>query len=197
MNNQHQKKLNPKELDAKKNMVIQKYQELQSQLLHSANKDYQRMKSDPTIKGPVWNERIFNEKLQQICYNVAWMIFAQVNQENNTEHIIDLTCQETQDAQAITKQKIYDLGKSMRMKPQAYGEDQVLTILFQDDHVVALEDEHERHKPDGELQLENAILFTVRDELNLDHFFIPEHNTLLVRINHSTLDNEVLRDGGV
>ena len=66
------------------------------------------------------------------------MIFAHVNQNNNTEQIIDLSCLDTQDAQAITKQKIYDLAKAMRMSPQAYGEDQVVAIHYEYDHVIAI-----------------------------------------------------------
>ena len=51
------------------------------------------------------------EEVSQICYNVAWMIFDEVNAENNTEELIDLSCLlEVSDAQAIIKQKIYDLG---------------------------------------------------------------------------------------
>ena len=32
------------------------------------------------------------------------------------------------------------MGKAMRMKPQSYGEDSVIAVIYQDDHVVALED---------------------------------------------------------
>ena len=47
---------------------------------------------------------------------------------------------------------------------------------------------------DAELSFDNAIVSTVRDELGLDHYFAPLFRTVLVRINHETLDNEVLRD---
>lgn len=84
----------------------------------------------------------------------------------------------------------------MRLKPQAYAEDQVLVVHYQDDHVVAIEDERNKGRPDGELQIDNALIFTIRDELSLDHYFVPEHNVVLVRINHATFDNEVLKYGG-
>ena len=121
--------LSDSELKIKKDMVICKYQELQANLLQSANYDYHKMKTDPSYRGHKWSEGEFQAKIQQICHNVAWMVFAQVNQDNNTEQLIDLSCLETEDAQAITKQKIYDLGKSMRMKPNSYAEDQVLVII--------------------------------------------------------------------
>ena len=79
------------------------------------------------------------------------MTFAQVNQYNDTEQIIDLSCLDTQDAQAITKQKIYDLGKAMRMSPQSFGQDQVLTVLYQNDHVVVIEDQLSTKAQDEEL----------------------------------------------
>ena len=62
--------------------------------------------------------------------------------------------------------------------------------------MVVVEDRYSTKVQDEELHMENAILFTVRDELNLDHYFIPERNVLLIRINHGTLENEMLRDDG-
>ena len=61
------------------------------------------MKNDANYQGEIWSERQFNQKLQSICHNVSWMIFADVNKGNDTEKLIDLTCLETSDAQAITK----------------------------------------------------------------------------------------------
>ena len=52
--------------------------------------------------------------LQQINYDVAWQIFDDVNENNDTEKVVDLNCLDVMDAQAITKQKIYDLGKLIR-----------------------------------------------------------------------------------
>ena len=46
----------------------------------------------------------------------------------------------------------------------------------------------------GKAPLKNAILETVRGELGLDHYYISQSRTILVRINYFTLDNEVLSD---
>lgn len=39
----------------------------------------------------------------EINYDVAWMIFDEVNKENDTLSLIDLSCLSVFDAQAITK----------------------------------------------------------------------------------------------
>ena len=41
--------------------------------------------------------------LQHINYDVAWQIYDEVNEFNNTDEIIDLNCLEVMDAQAIAK----------------------------------------------------------------------------------------------
>ena len=46
----------------------------------------------------------------------------------------------------------------------------------------------------GRAPLKNAILEMVRSELKLDHYYISQTRTILVRVNYDTLDNEVLRD---
>lgn len=161
-------------------------------LLQAAHRDHNQKLNSSSYRGPLMSADEFQEKLQQICYNVAWMVFGEVNVENDTESIVDLSCLETPDAQAITKQKIYDLGKAMRLNKGMYGTDEVLAVLYSDEHVVAIEQGGAGE--DAELAFENAILSTVRDELQLDHFHSPQDRTILVRINHSTLDNEVLRD---
>ena len=50
----------------------------------------------------------------QINYDIAWMVFDEVNKENDTLSLVDLTCLSVFDAQAITKQKIYDVALMKR-----------------------------------------------------------------------------------
>ena len=68
------------------------------------------------------------------------MIFGEVNAENNSELLIDLACLESQDAQAICKQKIYDLGKALRENQSMHGTDEVLAIIYSEDHVIPYEE---------------------------------------------------------
>lgn len=56
----------------------------------------------------------YKDQIMEINYDVAWMIFDEVNKENDTLSLIDLSCLSVFDAQAITKQKIYDLGMFIR-----------------------------------------------------------------------------------
>ena len=46
----------------------------------------------------------------------------------------------------------------------------------------------------GKTPLKNSILETVRNELQLDHYYVAQTRTILVRVNYETLDNDVLRD---
>ena len=47
---------------------------------------------------------------QQINYDIAWQIFDEVNQYFDVDKYIDLNCLDLIDAQAICKQKIYDVA---------------------------------------------------------------------------------------
>ena len=46
----------------------------------------------------------------------------------------------------------------------------------------------------GKAPLRNAVLETIRSELGLDHYYISQTRTILVRINFETLSNEILND---
>ena len=155
------------ELKVKCDVLVQKYEEIRAQLQQEANKEYYQSKNSPND-----NERIgydqFQEMLQQINYDVAWQIFDEVNEYNDVEQIVDLNCLDIMDAQAITKQKIYDLGKSIRdrnphFNPHYSSEpfelDQVLCITCGENHMVKIEDDL------GKAPLKNSILETVRNEL--------------------------------
>ena len=79
---------------------------------------------------------------------------------NDTLQIIDLNCQEIDDARAITKQKIYDLAQYIHKSGSK--KEFVFVIACADDHMV-----------DSRYGANNAILETVGNELSLDHYFIP------------------------
>lgn len=75
----------------KNDYVIQKYEDIRGQLQKEINKEYysSMKKADP-------EERItyeqYQEMLQHINYDVAWQIFDEVNENNDTEKLIDLNC---------------------------------------------------------------------------------------------------------
>lgn len=165
--------LSDSELQKKCSIVSEKYEDLKRNLLYTANQDHKRALADVNYHGPILTDEEFNDKLQQICHNVAWMIFGDVNSRNNTEQVIDLACLETLDAQAIVKMKIYDLAKAIRENPQEYDADEVLSIVYSDDHVVPYEDDQFTVGGGSDLQFYNAILSTVSEELGLDHFYVP------------------------
>lgn len=59
---------------------------------------------------PALLNREFMAAGDQIKQEVAWQIFEEVNQFNDTSRFIDLSCLESKDAMMIAKQKIIDLA---------------------------------------------------------------------------------------
>ena len=72
-----------------------------------------------------------------MTYDLAWQHFDEVNAENDTERLIDIAGLSNLDAEAIVKQKIYDLGQMVRSMPinQAKAEEKVLVIVCSEDHL--------------------------------------------------------------
>lgn len=140
---------------------------------------------------------------QQINYDIAWQIFDEVNQYNDTDKFIDLNCLELSDARAITKQKIYDVAvllkdnkasqaqfdgpfESKNLKTQNVI---ILTILTGEEHV-----EQQYHNGNSRIDHMNGILDTVKNELKMDHQYIAQQKLILVRVDQETLNNSVLND---
>ena len=71
------------------------------------------------------------------------------------------------------------------------GIDLVLTIQCGDNHLAQLQTDA-NNNPTGPIQ--NGILDTVRNELNMDQYHISQSKTIFVRINEATLDNSVLNE---
>lgn len=100
---------------------------------------------------------------------------------------MDLSCLDFNDAIAITKQKVYDLAKhvSMRNPKNAFNHtdgNYVLNIKCADDHVILMENEQGKEVP------KNGILDMIRNDMNLDHHYIPSSLTILVRVTYQTLN---------
>ena len=75
-------------------------------------------------------EQEYEYRKQEICQNVAWQIFEEVNEQNDTLRHIDVNCLEADDAIAIMKAKIYDLAcEAQKYQP---GSDFVLNVLYAD-----------------------------------------------------------------
>ena len=74
--------------------------------------------------------------MQQVSYDVAWHLFDEVNQGNDIEVLVDLACLSVLDAEAIVKQKLYDLGRTCRANGQeAKYDEYVLVVACADEHL--------------------------------------------------------------
>ena len=88
--------------------ILQRFEDVRASLQQEIDQEYQQngMKSN--------EEKItfeqYSEMKQQINYDVAWQIFDEVNKYYDVSKYIDLNCLDLVDAQAVTKQKIYDVA---------------------------------------------------------------------------------------
>ena len=124
---------------------------------------------------------------QKIKFDVAWKIFDEINQINDTLKHIDLGCLDFHDAIAITKQKIYDLARyiAVRNPKNALNHicnNYIINIKCADDHMIMMENEY------GNDVLKNGIVEMVKNELGLDYYYIAMNRTILVRVDDMTID---------
>jgi hypothetical protein len=127
---------------------------------------------------------------QRIKFDVAWQIFDEVNEENDTSKHIDLSCLHYTDAIAITKQKIFELarGVSQNFKPKNQAYDFVMNIKCAEDHLITMEDEY------GRSPLKNCIYEMVKNELGIMHYYIGATKTVLIHVDHKTINIPMFRD---
>lgn len=181
--------------NTKRNEIIKKFVELKNNLINEANREYQQ--NHGRIGGEQVSDEQYEEIMLQINYDIAWQIFDEVNQMNDTFVLIDLTCLDTMDAQAVTKQKIYDLAQVVQQETQDHNipgmNDHVLCVVCTDEHFYK-ELKGDSGKNTAAAPLKNGILEMVKGELKLDHYYISQSKTILIRVNIDTLSNPILKD---
>ena len=172
--------------------IIRKFEDLKDELEKEVNIEYQESMKKPQNDQISYEE--FEEMLQQINYDIAWKIYDEVNQYNEQDQVIDLNCLDIQDAQAILKHKLCDLGKAIRegqiLEPgEGPQDDHVLCVVCSEDHFKKVGNKQGVNKA-----LKNMILEMVRNELQIDHFYRAQTRTIFIRVNMHTLDNPVLKE---
>lgn len=185
----------------------------------------------------------YNDRKQEVRWEIAWDIFDAINERQglNTQFEIDLNELDVEEAQAISKQKIYDIAENAKKEQIEMNlprsRDFVLAILCADNHFDSRggngkfgrdggdqtigtpftqisEDMSENNAfpmqknenssqflkqqsgmtPQQGRYTVNLILHMIQQELKLDHHYIGDLQTVLVRINGQTSDNSVLAD---
>jgi len=85
---------------------------------------------------------------------------------NDTFVLIDLTCLDTMDAQAVTKQKIYDLAQVVMQETREHSipglNDHVLCVVCTDEHFYR---QMVDNRASTTAPLKNGILEMVKNEL--------------------------------
>ena len=86
----------------------------------------------------------YEEAKQEIHWDIAWQVFDEVNEYNDTEKIIDLNCLDFDDSIAICKQKIFDIAQEVNKNYQGF--DQVLNIQCSNNQMVQSTDPYDGRK---------------------------------------------------
>ena len=78
---------------------------------------------------------------QQINYDIAWQTFDEVNKFFDVDKFVDLNCLDLIDAQAILKQKIYDVAMLLQEstpmgQEKNWDGNRVLIVQCGDNHLV-------------------------------------------------------------
>lgn len=89
-----------------------KYEEVRDNLQLEVDKEYQNHRFKKNEEQITFEQ--YQEMKQQINYDIAWQIFDEVNQNVDIDRYIDLNCLDLIDAQAITRQKIFDVASLIR-----------------------------------------------------------------------------------
>ena len=92
-------------------MTRKKFQKIQDQEFGNLDEEYKASKRYRDAGEGIMSEEEYQERAQQIHWDIAWEIFDHINKKNDTERYIDLGALDLEDAIAITKQKIYDLAQ--------------------------------------------------------------------------------------
>lgn len=101
------------------------------------------------------------------------------------------------EAIAITKQKIYDLAQiayqekleAYEMGKQISKRNHVLAILCGDDHIITVgNNSYDRGTA------RNEVLDMIKNELELDIFYLHNNKVILIRIDQDTINNPVLSE---
>lgn len=186
--------LSPQDLHRKRLQVTQKYEESRNTKILIMRQEFAKDNDIALIEKDENMMLDYQEQIMQINYDIAWMIFDEVNKENDTLSLIDLSCLSVFDACAITKQKIFDLAMFIREKQQenqAKKIERILTVVCANNHIV-------KRVADTSLGLksktysENEVLKMIQQELQMDNFYFEKTLTILVRVNTYTLEIPVL-----
>lgn len=146
----------------------------------------------------------------RIEWDVAWRIFDHVNENNDTDNVIDLNCLDINEAQNITKQCIIEVAQKKYSAKGSYGSSllcmgsptyagsrgkgnngnhHLLSILCASDHYA-----FEKKYAGGPSRKKNEILKMIEDELLLEHYYVEGKQTIVVKIDADTMENPVLKD---
>ena len=131
-----------------------------------------------------------------IDQDIAIKTFNEVNQFNDINKVIDLNCLDPKYAEALLNRVLNDLAakadekyqKVQREKSISKNQSLVLQVLCGasqvHEYTLAAADDQKQKKYKF-----NSILGFVNKDAKLDHFYVPNHNKILIRVDEESKNN--------
>mmetsp|Transcript_12197 Transcript_12197/g.20561 ORF Transcript_12197/g.20561 Transcript_12197/m.20561 type:complete len:172 (+) Transcript_12197:184-699(+) len=147
-----------------------KYKEMLAQMNEDLDMEYRASQRYRDAGAEAMSFEEYQQKKQELHWDVAWQIFDEVNERNEVDRYIDLSCLELDEAVAITKQKIYDLAQISQQDFLDLGGSRpinhILIVQCSKEQLVEADDEYSSSVMEG---LRNGIIDMISEELNMDH----------------------------
>ena len=167
--------------------MMQRFQKQAYQMYQDLDVEYENSQRYKDAGAEVMNQQMYEDARQEIHWDIAWQIFDECNEFNDTEQHIDLNCLEVDDAIAITKQKVFDLA-SIAQK-EFPRRNYILNILCSDDMMVKISDNYSR-----KTVVKNVIHDMIQNELGLNNTYLAQERTILVKVDAETMNNPILME---
>lgn len=167
--------------------MMQRFQKQAYQMYQDLDVEYENSQRYKDAGAEAMSQQQYEDARQEIHWDIAWQIFDECNEFNDTEQHIDLNCLEVDDAIAITKQKIYDLATIAQKEfPRR---NHILNILCSDDMMVKISDNYSR-----KTVIKNVIHDMIQNELGLNNIYLAQERTILVKVDAETMNNPILME---
>ena len=184
--------------------ILVKYDMQRDTRLSNLNQKYWDSNNGICAPADIITKEQYQEKRVRIEWDIAWSIFDHVNQGNDKHKDIDLNCLDVNEAITITKQTICDIAKELKQKQAEYMGNlfakltsideleefkknnkaqeysQILSIKCADDHFQTIDKFKQLRR--------NMILNLIEQEMNLEHYYFEQASTIMVKIDHKTLE---------
>ena len=123
----------------------------------------------------------------RIQWDIAWQIFAEVNENNDTDKVIDLNCLDVSEAKGVARQCILDHAKQLMQRQKTASKPipyHLFTIQCAPDHTVQMINS-------GQLmESKNQIVKMIDELFGLEYFYVEDKEVVIVKIRSKILNDD-------